>query len=590
MLRRFPWEEENSAIPSRIGQRAQQSHRETNRRYEFGLLQYGGMSESSFLNRTLALPIAFCFAVALFSIVGCDHVPPRPAIDRGEARPKISFAEARKDDSLEADSTASDESIPEKDESIEDAKPVVNPIRNRWYACFAGSEQVGFQNVSVENVGDGGELLRYQIVNQLTLPTIDQASVRWQRQTLMEKSSGQFTSFEVESNFGGRASYVSVDTDTKIRVRRKMGRESYAETYQWSDQIRGPYGVQQSLRSDPMKVGETRKLLCLLPPAFEPSLVTLNAVAMANIALLETESQQLLEIEKSVEQPGMPILESLIWVDETGEVLQSYEPASDFRVIHCKRETAIQDQVVHSNLQDAMSVLVVEPERSDTSPQSRTYRISHPSVNPADLFAQSECQSINTIDDHTAIVMLGNNECSADSVETSDQDRGDNVLIESKSGSVSNMTTTLLSQSKLSILEKCDVLRDGVSTLMNKLEFSLEIQSATSAVTNSEGDCKDCSLLLAACLRSQKIPSRIAVGMLIETDQTTNETRAYYHMWTLAWTGERWMPLDTFVAPENLLVDRIQFASSNLSDTPPYELVLPVMQRISELRIERVAQ
>ncbi|HUG93880.1 MAG TPA: transglutaminase-like domain-containing protein, partial [Planctomycetaceae bacterium] len=94
--------------------------------------------------------------------------------------------------------------------------------------------------------------------------------------------------------------------------------------------------------------------------------------------------------------------------------------------------------------------------------------------------------------------------------------------------------------------------------------------------------------LLAAMLRAQKIPSRIAVG-LVYVDGLSSFGG---HMWTEALLGETWVPLDATLGRGGIGVGHIKLAESSFSDEGPAPITsfLPLLKILGRMRIEVVEE
>lgn len=65
------------------------------------------------------------------------------------------------------------------------------------------------------------------------------------------------------------------------------------------------------------------------------------------------------------------------------------------------------------------------------------------------------------------------------------------------------------------------------------------LRSAEEILETREGVCRDHAILLATLLRAAGIPARLASGLVYQ------DGRFYYHAWTEAWDGERWVGFDS---------------------------------------------
>ncbi len=87
---------------------------------------------------------------------------------------------------------------------------------------------------------------------------------------------------------------------------------------------------------------------------------------------------------------------------------------------------------------------------------------------------------------------------------------------------------------QLSPAGKADALRRFVHGFVKEKGFGTAFASASETARRREGDCSEHAVLLAALLRAQGIPSRVAVG-LVYVDAIGDQRNVFgWHMWTQA--------------------------------------------------------
>jgi hypothetical protein len=95
-------------------------------------------------------------------------------------------------------------------------------------------------------------------------------------------------------------------------------------------------------------------------------------------------------------------------------------------------------------------------------------------------------------------------------------------------------------------------------------------------------DAPEAAMLLTALLRSREIPARVASGIRL---QPSGEKHFFvFHMWTEAWIGDRWLPLDPSTG-QLAGCSYIKFLESPLAGSNPYTVVLPVLASLEKLKI-----
>lgn len=110
--------------------------------------------------------------------------------------------------------------------------------------------------------------------------------------------------------------------------------------------------------------------------------------------------------------------------------------------------------------------------------------------------------------------------------------------------------------------EKCRRLTSYVSSHLRLSAFSTSLRPASEVVKSKQGDCTEYSVLLAACMRSEGVPARVAVGFAY----VPNPASFVPHMWTEAWIDGKWIPFDATLGIEVNPLTRLKVNDSDLSD------------------------
>lgn len=75
-----------------------------------------------------------------------------------------------------------------------------------------------------------------------------------------------------------------------------------------------------------------------------------------------------------------------------------------------------------------------------------------------------------------------------------------------------------------------------------------------------EGVCRDHAVVMAALLRSIKIPTKLVSGMVYA------EGKFYYHAWVEVWNGSQWIGMDSTRPSERLTAGHLKIAAGTVED------------------------
>jgi transglutaminase-like putative cysteine protease len=115
-------------------------------------------------------------------------------------------------------------------------------------------------------------------------------------------------------------------------------------------------------------------------------------------------------------------------------------------------------------------------------------------------------------------------------------------------------------------------------------DFQQVFSSARQTAESGQGDCTEHAVLLAALLRARGIGARGAMGLVYVPDR-----RGFlYHMWTEAWIGGHWMPLDATRGQGGTGVGHLKLSDSLLTGGLFYDGLMPLIEAIGRLKIELI--
>lgn len=110
--------------------------------------------------------------------------------------------------------------------------------------------------------------------------------------------------------------------------------------------------------------------------------------------------------------------------------------------------------------------------------------------------------------------------------------------------------------------EKCKRLSSYIESHLRPSAFSTSLRTASEVAKSKQGDCTEYAVLLAAIMRSEGVPARVAVGFAY----VPNPASFAPHMWTEAWINGQWIPFDATLGGEVNPLTRLKVLDSPLSD------------------------
>jgi len=141
--------------------------------------------------------------------------------------------------------------------------------------------------------------------------------------------------------------------------------------------------------------------------------------------------------------------------------------------------------------------------------------------------------------------------------------------------------------------KRAEQWRRFVHHFIKEKDLSVGLATASETARTRTGDCTEHAVLLAAILRADRIPARVASG-LIYADAFAGATEIFgYHMWTQALLGDgdaaRWTDVDATLDDQTPFdATHIALAVSNLADAGgenPMLALVPLLGRLT-IKIE----
>jgi transglutaminase-like putative cysteine protease len=170
----------------------------------------------------------------------------------------------------------------------------------------------------------------------------------------------------------------------------------------------------------------------------------------------------------------------------------------------------------------------------------------------------------------------------ASDLELSDDDLKPSALVDFRDPLVKRMAEASVSGEDLADIDVALDLARTVKQLIGVNNFSHGLTKASVVAQDGQGDCSGRSVLLAALLRAQQIPSRVAAGLVYLRGQPA---RMVYHMWTLAYVDGRWMAFDATTG-KPAPADRITLVTTNLSGGDEYKSLSPIINVLGKIEIQ----
>lgn len=513
-------------------------------------------------------------------IVGCSP-PPRPILGKDQAESPV---ETLLDPRVEAES-----------EGVEERQAFTKPWET-WQAYYLGGRHVGYSHVKVALQSEAADsLVSVTVEDQLAIRRGPSTVIQRLDQTSLETRDGELVSFEAELRIGPALTRYSGSVEGEsLTVVTTRGTKKSTQSVPWEASFRGPAGLQQSLLSTPIDRGQERRLKTLLPIRFDVATFELDCRHLASIAMPDGTIQQAREVEVAMKTENSPPINTVLWVDDQGNVIKTLTPALDLTAFNSTREAAI-NGIVASD--DILTATAVEIEGKLEKPQETKiakYRITprqgakDPGDTPAFTAHPGQWVKKNDNGSYDILVSRDTNatppaDFQTPSLAPTNQDSRGGPLVDSGHSLVKQLADTAIAKKN----EQARLAREltrSTHSLIRKKNYASGFVPASEVARSGEGDCTAHAVLLTAMLRARGIPARVAIGLVYVPAEP--KPRMAYHMWTLAYINDQWLHFDATLPEGYAPADRITLTTNALDSGNEYESLGPVLGTIGQYNIE----
>jgi hypothetical protein len=492
--------------------------------------------------------------------------------------------------------------------SAASAGTAANVDRETWEIYTIQGTRVGYGRTAVKQGSEGaGNRLQIEGLQHLSLKRFNERTEQEMSFSSSETGDGRLIEFQSEIRQGavplrttGRVAGDRLLLETTTQGQRQPA------SIPWSAEYGGFSAVEQSLLRKPMQPDERRTLRALVIAINQVATIEMTARAYEPAKLL-SGTYDLLRIDTVTHFADGQELATVVWCDRTGDSLKTRtdmlgkgtadgEGLESFRAT--KAEALEQTAAGGFDLGRDLSVKVARPlpkPYADDPHATRQirYRVCLEGGDPAAVFVAGPSQQVRSIDPHTAEVTvyairpgLGGGNAGARQDPPTDGDLAPNNLIQSDDAKVVALAQQAVAQEGANPQHdpwQTAVRLEGyVHRLIVKKDFSQAFATAAEVAEHPEGDCTEHAVLLAALCRAQKIPARVAIGLVYLAGQDTFA----YHMWTEVYVDRRWTAIDATLARGGIGAAHLKLAHSNLQGASAYSAFLPVLKVAGRLSID----
>jgi hypothetical protein len=348
----------------------------------------------------------------------------------------------------------------------------------------------------------------------------------------------------------------------------------------------------ETLLKDKIHAGEKSFTYQSVDPATGAALVTetRNETSRTTRTLDGRTIQAITYAVTNSAAPGLPMTETL---DEDANVLQQEFSTGAFTIL-LTRSTKLEASGVFEAPEIMIATYIV-PDHPIPHPRAldhAQYILSVPDGEALPLLATGAQQASRLTDHRIRLVVDSPSHAPA---TLNDQEKTSalaaTTLADAKDEKILSLVDQATKDCAPGAPARAEAMRRFVHHYIKTKDLSVGFASASETARSAIGDCTEHGVLLAAMLRADHIPSRVASG-LIYVEHLAGDKGAFgYHLWTQALltidNQDRWIDLDATLADSRPFdAAHIALALSDLSDTTTLTSMASIVPMLGRLTIE----
>ena len=162
---------------------------------------------------------------------------------------------------------------------------------------------------------------------------------------------------------------------------------------------------------------------------------------------------------------------------------------------------------------------------------------------------------------------------------------GASVMVDAEDPLIKALAAKAARHAGQSVAARAEAIRGAVRDYVTEVGLDTVFATASETAQTRSGDCSEHAVLLAAMLRAEGIPARLAIG-LIYVDSFLGRRNIFgWHMWTQALIDGAWVDFDATL-PVRYNAAHVLTSTSSLADGLGSSDMTPILMLLGNLDID----
>lgn len=464
-------------------------------------------------------------------------------------------------------------------------------LRDDWFIVQMRGQRVGYSHV-VETVRLVDDKPHYIVDStfQMSLSRFGQRLTA--RMTLLteEDDAGRLLRYTATSTNPPASQVTSsgVLNGETLHITSHAGESKTEKTVTLPPGIKSVHWADRQLREGDLNVGETKSFEVFEPQLGQVTTLTLKRLEDERRRVWNGATKDVAHVVMT--QSLLPGIEEHLYLDEQMTPVVMASPVLGMETFRVDKKEALRE-LPAADLDIAVETLIrVSPIERPHETKQVVYRIEVEGGWPEDAALDGERQTLRRLDATKAELTVRRISPHAaatnrSTLEVDPEFTGASRFLEVGDEIVQELARQGVGEARTPV-DRALALEKFVHAAIDAKNFSTAMATASEVARSREGDCTEHAVLLAALLRASGIPSRVAIGLVY----IPNGPAFGGHMWTEAYLGSTWVPLDATLGRGGVGAAHIKLSDSSLSAEAvvPAAEFAPLMHLLWRMKIEVV--
>ena len=447
-----------------------------------------------------------------------------------------------------------------------------------WESVFMAGTHVGYAHTLVRVENEPERLFVSSVFGETHLKRLGADIVLRTQVEFKEKPGGKIVSVVNRTLMSGVETVSTcVPRDGTMHIATTTAGAVHEQEIPWDDSVLGPWAQTLLMRGTERKPGVSVEFKAFVPDFLR---VAASVVTMEKKERVVVNGEEMELLAGTMTQDILPGVVTRIWLDDKADVIRSYtDVMGGIETIRTTRAEAMR-AVVPKEMADVMTRFSLHSNVKLENPRAIREALYRVEGDPETLDGLDLADRRQTVEERAGGAIVLRVRALPDAEEPAAKTPGSEYLesspyIQCADEAIARAARKAAGDAA-TLREKAKRLETWVYKKVKKKNFNVGFASAKEVLASREGDCTEHSVLLAAMLRAEGIPARVAVGLVYWKGIFG------YHMWTEAFLND-WTALDATLAGETVDATHIKFAADPLNKpgaATPFVSLVPAVGKI----------